>query len=83
MESFRKGSVDARRRLSWDLDNHIIVIGLEAKIPIAGLKCLALWGVLQCDFWLAIEEIVIAGDSKSVIEWVKGRHSFKVPFLHH
>lgn len=46
-------------------------------------EMLDLWGVLQCAFWLAIEDIVVAGDSKSVIEWAKGRHSFRVPFLHH
>lgn len=42
-------------------------------------ELVALWGVLRCGSWLAIEEIDIYGDSRSVIEWAQGKSSFRAP----
>lgn len=44
-------------------------------------KILALWGVMHCASWLVVDEILIVGDSKIVIDWAMGHHSLTVPSL--
>lgn len=46
-------------------------------------EVLALWGALPCALWFAVDERVIAGDSKVTINWAKRRLSLSAPSLWH
>lgn len=83
MECLQKGYVGVGHTLSWIMSTHIVFCWHGGKGSNNRENLLALWGVLQCTSWLVIEEFVVVGNSKSVIEWEKGLYYFDSHSLHH
>lgn len=45
------------------------------------VELITLWGALLCDKWLVIEDLVVFGDSKVILDWVQHRSTFGPPSL--